>query len=85
MSALDKIAAAKAQPAVKKIYLLPSINCRVVSPTGQQFVSNDGIVEVDSAVQPELFEHMEAMLAVGNCTVYDPTGGIENAAKLVTE
>ena len=53
-------------------YLLPSAPCKLTLRSGVRVNAPDGIVTVDSTdkQQAELATEMEAMLAVGNCSIY---------------
>ena len=72
MNIKDQVAAKAANTSAPKLvmYLLPSINCKVVSPSGQVLISTDGLVEVNADLQPELYAEMEDMVASGNCMHY---------------
>lgn len=45
-------------------------------------ISRDGLVEVDIELQPELYEEMEQMLAIGNCSLYSSDAPLTAAQAL---
>ena len=87
MNIKDQIAAKAANTTEQKLamYLLPSINCKVISPNGAVLLSTDGIVEVDIVGQPELYEEMENMVAIGNCSHYSQHAKLSAAQTVPAE
>ena len=87
MNIKDQIAAKAVSTAEPKrvMYMLPSINCKVISPSGQVLVSTDGLIEVNVDAQPELYAELEEMVAIGNCMHYKPNMPLNAAQVLPAE
>jgi len=63
----EQVAAPSTQPPAApkfKKYIMPLSNCNICLPNGKRVFTSDGVIAADSHY---LEEHLEDMVAVGNC------------------
>jgi len=63
----EQVAAPSTQPPAApkfKKYIMPLSNCNICLPNGKRVFTSDGVIVADSHY---LEEHLEDMVAVGNC------------------